>query len=762
MSEVKIRRIESEIISENHAKFIYENLYEKGVDLEYKYIDALIQHGYIKEAEGDDLKKNQEKASEILHRDINKSYDLQKKLEKSKKKFGEYSHSGSEIKTEEWKPESTTRHSKDFYRFISTMTFSGFQYKTYYKPLELYIQQAHNWLSENDNIDNYYTQEEKLEYAKQEFIRCKQNSLYFLDKYLMIKEADLEDDGSMKYIAKPVHEVIAFLFDCGYSMMIGKARQIAATTTFQGLFLAKMMFNRNIFVKFITMDVDSAEEMLEDKFKYPVSELEDWIRPSVSSDSATALRFSRKIKGKKGVRGGANSKINIVAPSVSAINGGAPAIVGVDEAAYIKMLGKMIRESRPTMFKYNPKTNQLEQKRQLVVWSTGATEEGEKRIKSKAFEQEFITCVNNWKKKNFDYGIVPIFFDWTTRPGVTKEFYEKEKKNYETDGPDREEQVVQFKLTWPSKYQDMFLSQSKLLVPITFIENQMSRISSLPNTVKGQWGYFEPEYDTSIEMDENSDVPYKIIGSRFVPVDDDDPRAVVQIIAHPEKNWDKRYYQGTDPIMSDNGFSKMSSAIFDAHYNTMSALLNYRDNDHTFVFLQTLLLNIYYDTREIKQGVPHLLEANIGTGYKDYAKAKGFDRSLVLNSELPEYMKGGNSDFGIDNRGVRSRMIVNKLHELLVSYGERILIEEVFNQLKTFVCAISTTGNETWGSIDKKKYHDDALFASAFAYICRLAFSIYTPISYKEEKSRFKVRYELRRDANGMLTRVPIRKKIYG
>jgi hypothetical protein len=515
--------------------------------------------------------------------------------------------------------------------------------------------------------------------------------------------------------------------------------------------MLKMILNKNFFIKFITQDKETGEEIFEDKIKFPFGEMPSYLKPEVSNDRDNLFKLGKKT-AKKGTKAGVNSKLQVVAPSVSAINGGSPQLVMVDEAGYIGILGRMIREARPTMFMMNEETGKLEMKRQIVIWGTG----GEMDKGGKAYENEFYDALDHWGKGNFERGIIPIFFDWTTRPGITKEFYDSEKKVYTVEGPDKEAQMVQFRQTYPSIIEDMFLTSQKLLVGIDWINAQKERIKKVEHKVRPRKGYFEPVYDESSPMDENSDTPFKIIGATFIPLDDlveDMSRASVEILIEPKRGWKNRYYKGTDPIATDNGYSNMASVIFDAHFNAPVAIMNYRDSNHKYTFLQAMLLGIYYDTGG-DFGVPDLVEGNIGTGYIDYVESKGYGRSLVLRSELQDHLQGGNSTIGIDNRGNRTMFIINRMYEVLSAYGEKILFPVVFDQLRTFVCKVTTSGNQTWEVSDKKKFHDDVLFGLVFSYICAVSFSFREPFDSSSEAKSVKVTQKLVRGPNGELRMV--------
>jgi len=737
-------------ISDTGLEWLWD-LYQKSPDsISYNEKKQLLDNGFIKEGElfTDDM------PDDLLDRPFASNVNLNSDDAVYGIANTNYKHCGREIKSEEWRPESLINHSDDFFHFVNSMNEDGFQSKIEYEPLKLYIQQAHNWLSEDDNINRYYSEEDKIEYAKNEIDRCRENSIYWLNKYVKLFESDMLDSTSRDYKCAPVHEVISFLFDCGYNYIMGKPRQIAATTTMQALALKKLVFNKNTYVKFITMDLDSAEEILEQKMKYPVSELPDWIRPSVTSDSAKRLNFGRKIKGKKGVRGGANTKFQVVAPSVSAINGGSPTLVLVDEAAYIRMLIKMIMEARPAMFRQNPLTNEITMTKQIIIWGTGGVDEKEQRTKSKAYEELFYMVLDNWKDKNYNFGIIPIFFDWTTRMGITRKFYEDEREAYSKEGPEAEELMNQFRLTYPSKIEDMFLDSAKTLVPISFIEEREKAIRDLPHDVKPQYGYFEPDFDISQPASEHDDVPFKIVGANWIPVENEyDPRASTCIFRHPDRQWADRYYMGTDPIAQDTGYSNMASAIFDAKFNSIVAVVNYRDDNHKNTFLQNLLLGIYYGEDRSK-ACRILVEANIGTNFVDYVEAKGYINSIVLKTEIIPILQGGQNRFGVDNKGNRNAIIINKGFELVQSFGDRIFIPSLWKQLRTFTCTTTASGKQVWGTSDFKKYHDDVFFACSFAYICRDSFGNLNARDITVDGSGWKVKSELVRGTDGQLRTV--------
>jgi hypothetical protein len=752
--------------------FLYD-LHTQEVEIGDESRNLLRKHGYIKDVDiikkvvaekidKDKIHNNPfytdsevseiDKSIDIVHEGeniLNKTSISEEDYRKWIEEKGSVIFSGMKIHItpEDWMPESITEHRDDFVEWIDSISFAGFANRGNYRKFNLYCQQAYQWLAENDSLANYSDHDDRENYKDQEIERCSQNTLYFLNKYLQLKESTLVA-GLRQYAASKAHEIIVYLFDCGYSFYLGKPRQIAATSTLGGCALKRTIFKRNHFIKFITENDSKGQEIFEDKIKYPFAELPDWMRDDARNDSGT--KFVLGYKDKKGDRGGTNSNIFVSPPTPTAISGGSPQLALIDEAGNIPILTQIIEDARPTSFWMNPLTGRMERKRQIIVWGTG----GDMEKGGKAFEREFMSALKNWRERKFSSGIIPLFFDWTTRMGISQEIYESEKEfYYSKEGPEAEASRIMFRQQYPSCVEDMFLTSAKTLVSQEYIAEQIDRIRRTKVVMKPQFGYFEPVYG-DVEQPEGSDIPFNIIGANFVPLEVGDKRISVTIFQHP-KRWRNRYYKGTDPIASDTGMSKMSGVIWDKYYNTMSAVVNYRTNDYREVYLQTLLLGIYYDW-ENNIGVKELLETNIGIAYREYATTKGRFDTLVFNSELPEaYQSGSGNLVGIDNRGVRNKMIINDLFELIQGFGSKIYIEDFFIQLKTFVSSTTARGNETWGPADRKHYNDDILFAAVFSYICAQCFPDEKPYCVDEDKKGgIKIVSRLARDKNYNMYRV--------
>ena len=660
------------------------------------------------------------------------------------------------VEDHQWRPESRIDHTKEFVHWIDSLLYGAFTTKAFYKKFDLYKAQAWQWLQDTDTYFTYRTADERKAFQDREYDRCESNTLYFANKYGQLKEGDAEH-GFLDYNAKEHHAIIFYLCDCGYNFIGGKGRQIGFTSA-MGLFATKkLVFSFNYFMKFISEDEETSEEIFTDKIKYPFTVLPNWMKPMVKSDRGNRLELSDKKK--KGEQGHPNSRIAVIPPRKTGINGGSPQLVLMDEIGNIGILTEMLNEGRPTMFWNNPETGEFEMKRQVIGWSTGGAMEKSKG----AYEREWGRIVSLWEAKRWrQSGFIPLFFSWHAR--FSKEEYEREKEWYygaraAEEDVDLETSKTQFHQHYPSSPIDMFMRTDNTLVSRDIIYGGIDRCKKLSVQTTPIYGFFEPVYDENDPMPPESDTPYRIVDARFIPLtDDDDPKQATAIMfMRPEKGWKHRYWQGTDPIATETGHSKMSSAIWDDYYKTIPCLVNFRkQHDHKKSFLQCLLMGLYYDNKVVKTGVKDLVEANIGTNYIDYKQEKGFFDTLTFNSELPSRVFGGAREVGIDNKGTRAHAIVDFMTEMFRAFHNRFYIKIIFDQLSTFVNKITPSGKETWEAQNKLLHFDDVLFAITFAYINKLAHPARNPIQESVKTIKMRTRYKLTR-IDGDLVRMPVR-----
>lgn len=660
-----------------------------------------------------------------------------------------------------WKPKSVIFHDDDFWQWINSITFGFVHQKIYYKPFEIYKAQAQYYV---DNARNPYDTDNlelKREIIMEEYAKIDCNTLYFANKYSKVKEGSSRS-GKIDYVSKEHNAIIFFLLDCGYSFIFGKPRQIFATTTIGIYINKKLITQENFYMKFITEDDKTGMEILDDKVKTAYGFLPVWMRPQVSRDYIKGFRLGKKLD--KGEYALPNSRIEVVPPSKTAVNGGSPQIVFVDEVGNVPDLIPMVLEARPTMYIDKNQDGDLQIVRQLCLWGTGVSDNRGKN----AFQSLWTNTLDFWERKDFKSAIfVPLFFSWHARCG--QEVYDSELKSYtngerkEFDGMSSDEQLSIFHMHYPSHWRDMFAMASNKLVPRKVIEDNLTRIRNMAVKDRPIPGVFEPIYDYTTPYDDNIGVPYRIIGAKFIPQDDflgDEFIPSVFMQSKPERGWKNRYYKGTDPIMTDAGNSLFASTVWDRVKLEPACIMNYRKSyDPKAAYVQSLLMALYYDTENeiLPIGCPELVENNIGTNYVDYCQLLGYGKNLVYNAELQPELRGGNAMWGINTKAHRKQVAVSKLNECIMTYNGNINNAAVFNQLDTYVPVVKATGI-SYEPVDKRLYHDDILDSIAFAYICAQTYSHRNPEKVDKEAKEFsKPKTRLLRDKNGMLYRDYVR-----
>jgi hypothetical protein len=652
-----------------------------------------------------------------------------------------------------WKPKSVIFHTDEFWNWINSITLGFVTDKIWYEPFEIYKAQAEYFKNTARNPYNDDNMELRREIIMEEYAKIDCNTLYYANHYAQYKEGNSRS-GKMPYNAKEHNAIIFFLLDCSYSFILGKPRQIFATTTL-GIFITKKLITQeNFYMKFITEDDKTGMEILDDKVKTAYGFLPLWMRPQVARDYIRGFRLGKKIN--KGEYALPNSRIEVLAPSKTAINGGSPQIVFVDEVGNVPDLIPMILEARPTMYVDSNQDGNLTVSRSIVAWGTGVSANKGKN----AFQSLWTNTLDFWDQKDFKSAIfVPLFFSWHAR--CSKDVYDAEMRSYyngdkkDCEGMSQDEQKSIFHMHYPSVWRDMFSMASNKLIPRGIIEEGQTRIRNMAIKDKPIEGFFEPIYDYTVKYDDNVGVPYRVIGAKFVPFDDvNEDRSVIScyMLDRPEYGWKDRYYKGTDPIMTESGGSLFASTVWDAVKCRPACIMNFRRmHDHKAAFLQSLLMGLYYDTEKIPTGIPELVENNIGTNYVDFMQLLGYGRNLVYNAELQHELRGGGSLWGINTKSNRKQVSVAKLSECVMTYHKNFAHDIIFRQLDTYVPIVKATGI-TYEPVDKRMYKDDVLDSLAFAYICRLTYSHKLPTQLDDARAvKTAPKPRLTRDANNML-----------
>jgi hypothetical protein len=437
-----------------------------------------------------------------------------------------------DIETSSWYPSYPEfEHPKSFVDWVNSIN-SGWQNRIKYKPFDLYCKQAEEWLKDKSDITDYETVDSQLNWLFNEVERCKDNSLYFCNKYGYIKEDKARDgSGRISYKAWDAQKVLLFFFDSGYSTMIGKARQIGFTTTMCLAGMKRVNFNKSYFIKFVTHSERKGQEIFKDKVKWAYSQVPGHVAQEVKNWTDSLMSFDKR-GSRKGREEGGGSRFQVDSPAIDAINGGSPSAVFVDEIGLFDIFGDMMREGRPALFKYNPETGKMTMQQQFMAWGTG----GEMDKGGSVFEAEYKNCLRQWKEKNYSYGIIPLFMNAYARPGVNKQHIDKEKKAYMSlEGTKKgDEAKVQFHQHYPMTIDDMFVRKSNTLVPIHKCQSRLDEIYNRERPI--EYGYFEPILDMSSPTPD-SITPFKIKGARWIPTTGrDDASTTSMVVTHPRQD----------------------------------------------------------------------------------------------------------------------------------------------------------------------------------------------------------------------------------
>lgn len=640
-----------------------------------------------------------------------------------------------EIPTEAWYPQHKEfEYPKEFVKWINSIN-SGWQNKTKYEPLELYCKQAEEWLKDTSCIEDFDSEEDQMDWLIVELERCRVNSLYFCNKYGWIKEDKAPDgSGMLKYEAWEAQKVLLFLFDCGYSMMIGKARQIGFTTTMCLAGMKRVSLNKSYFIKFVTHSERKGVEIFRDKVKWAFSKLPNHMAMKVKNWTDNIMSFDRKGK-EKGRDDGGGSRFQVDSPAIDAINGGSPSAVLIDEIGLFEIFGEMMREGRPALFKFNPETGKMTMQQQFIAWGTG----GEMDKGGSVFEAEFKNCLQQWNEGNYSYGIIPVFMNAYARPGVDRAFIEEQKIAYMSlEGTKKgDEAKVQFHQHYPMTTDDMFIRKSKTLVPLHYCQKRLDEIYNKDKEI--EYGYFEPIFNPT-QPTPDLITPFKVIGAKFIKTSGrDDASTTCMVASHPPVGevWINRWYQGTDPINSETGHSKMSSSIWDAYDNTVASVVFHRDRKFKETYLQVLLQSLYYD-QEGSRGAMELLENNIGDMHLDFQEQMGFKHKFTAQASLPLYLQVQSGKwFGISNKVNTAPRIVAKMEEMLEAYGDQIDVPWLWEQLKTFTekdLKSSNSHRQTrYQAADLRYDYDDVIFSVVFSYINMLVHAKHEPENIKND-----------------------------
>lgn len=620
-----------------------------------------------------------------------------------------------------------------------------------YAPFEEYCAQAIEWKNNRPNTKST-EKTERIDAIKEEVIRLRCNSLYYMEAFNYYKEMKAEG-GKLKTTTCMSQKVLCFILDLGISAFITKARGIRASSTFLPVLGMKARINKNLHAKFVCSDTKKVEGLFEDKLKFSYEYDPEFMRVNVGSDRRDGMEFFYKIA--KGETGGLNSKIIIHAPSKDVINGLNPDIVVIDEAASIAMFKAIMQQGRPAMFTFDPVTEERSMTKQVIAWGTSQPFDGKSQNVSEEFLHEWKRLADEWDKDIYTSGIVPIFFDWSAVPGLTQEMYEQERSIAEGTGKDID--IKAFRNNYPSCVEDILLSSVETLIPYEEIAARLDNINLLIKNRKLvlERGYFIPIYDRSQPLPPEIGSPFKIIGAEWYPTPDGATVATTTIFMRPDHDWIDRYYQGTDPIESQAGSSNFSSSIWDnlggEQNKTIAACMSFRPVDYRHAYEQAYCLHLFYSNPSQNKFIPELLEINIGMGYLQYCEIMKYGYNIISNKELPLYLQVGDHLSGISKRSNNAPKILDKTYDLMKTWGSSIFIDHFWIEAKTYIKHNNKMGyGVRFSPADTQFNRDDRIDSCTYAYIASLCYEDVKPKNIKSDSILRKKR-RIQKMVNGHL-----------
>lgn len=738
--------------NENDLIAFYASMHQLGVKLDDEALDLCVKAGAISDPRKTDILLSKEITKDVIQADtyiqiedryvremldefhvsseetLHENEDYDKHIFVVKK---ETKRRTEIIKVSDWmvQKDESGFYEDTFYNFICSI-LDGWQHKKSYNRFEAYKHQASLWYAENTVYDYSLSEEDRLSFLRLEVARMKTNSLYALSKYLQLKDGQIFG-GKRRFEAYDAQALVLYLFDCAINQSIAKLRQIGLSSALGPGIMTKTMLTKNCVTKFVSETGTKTSEIYEDKVRVVVDMYPEYVVPSIRRDAIAnkpIIVFGLKSKSESI---GSNSRFIVENPTPTVINGGSPDYIAIDEAGNIVIIDEIIDQGRPTLFWINPVTKKMEMKRVLTMWGTGKNmEKG-----GESYRMVYTSIIDAFRDRYYDYGIVPVFLNVYSKPGITDEFLEKEKRiAYSKTGAKAHLARSIYHQTYPITIDDVFMTSSqKLISDSDCVKNRQEAFKS--GIV---FGKFVPIYDKEQPLTPGSYVPYKIIAADFHPYSQKELVDIIVpeawIVSPPDFRYKNRYYKGTDPIMTSLGHSRFSSVILDEYEKRIVAGVNLRSGDYKYDFMQSALCNLYYGQKEKVSFIPELIESNIGTAYYEFCMTyfPEMYSSFIETAYLPEYLKiGAGTNVGI-RKSQNAMLIVGKIEELLAIYS--IPIPEFWAQIKTFVKKITEKGKETWEPISPNHNYDDIIDACVYAYIARLCYPTKIPVNVHSEE----------------------------
>jgi len=610
----------------------------------------------------------------------------------------------------------------------------------------LYCEQALRWIAEKRFVHDIAPNEQRA-FILEEFRRGRENPMYWAIKYGYIRD-DEYPGGFRKYDASTPQALMFWLGDCRFSGELGKGRQAAITSTRMLRRSIYMLTRHSHEAVVMTDDVEvTGQAIMSQKVLSTIQYMirrNPWMKPSDSPNwKPKGITLTWGLTTKKAEKKTYSSTITLISTAQGqAANGANVSEADVDEAQNVKTYGSIKREMRPQMLANI--NGILTVRRSLWAWGTGNKDHSG----GGSFQGEYGESLARWEKGEDTSSFVPLFFDWTCRPGVTEKDYIEGYNFYISGaaegmaGLTAEEQLASFLSAWPSKVEDMWLASHTTMIPQVQINEAMDLIvahyhsKNLP--IKGR---MEPIYNTSVPMPEGSYIPFGIMDIRFDVLPPDYPDAPIKMVSPPERGWLHRYYHGTDPIQSAGGTSAFGGAIWDnvgyikdsgeqaRYYPYVPAILNWRPLRIEEAYIQNILMGMYY-RNDGQKACKELVESNAGQDYIRFKTSAPFAlaESLWWRTALPAGYQGGQHIYGVDmkNNSTNSRKTslyrdIQRFHsDFRAGHGRGlppVPFYEYWTQLRDIGVEETKRGAIEFGVMNHKIQRDDLVFAVEYAYL---------------------------------------------
>lgn len=606
-----------------------------------------------------------------------------------------------------------------------------------YKPFFLYCEAARRWNLEPGSIDQYELgSQDWVDYGLRELWRGEVNHLYWLDRYDTIK--DDATGGRRNYKASTPQALLSWVVNCRISAVVKKGRHAAITSTMMALASLRTQLIKSYKGILVTDDVEeTGKSIFEDKFLSTMMNRPWWMRPqddfkhfAASSTLRIMLQFGAS--GSKGSKKKSTTEFGVFAGKDSqAINGTTPTDLYIDEGQNVAKLMKIINERRPTQ--WAKVDGRLRLVRATYCWGTAASDD-----KGKGSLEEAYDFIKDKMERGEDTGgWLAIFFDGFCRPGVTASLFKKEYvrivggQDTKSKSQSFRERKAFFSSFFPMSDDDVSSGIPNTVVPVEELKRHREKCQRyLPGGATR--GRFVEVYDKSSPMPPGSHYPYRVEGAMFQEAKLTDLTAPVWMFQDRENGWFDNYYQGTDPIQSNTGLSRMASNILAAsaaqhreggriiHIPASVCWVNGRTDNPYDMFKQVKLMGMYY-RNEGQKACPELVEYDQGHNYIEFCKSPAMmlEESLLWNAELPPmYQTQNRSQVGILMReAIKSRMHLDLLN-FMDECGKYEMSYEFFTQMMN-ITQDETGANSKikWGTIDVRRSNDDLVIAKVLSYI---------------------------------------------